>query len=65
MFSHSFHRLLQNPEQQYQYPDQDQDLEIDQAPCQDQSLDSDQSSDQDIDIGSAVFRIRFIHVSKI
>jgi uncharacterized membrane protein len=62
MFSHSFHRLLQNPDldQDQVDPDQDQDLDQDKDQDKDQDLDI----DQPLDLGTAVFRIFFIDDSK-
>jgi hypothetical protein len=57
-FSHSFHLRLQDLDLD-QIPDQDQDKALDP----DQALDQNQDPDQDQDIGSAVFRIRFIDYS--
>jgi hypothetical protein len=53
MFSYSLHRLLQ---------DQDKIIDLDQDLDQDQDL-VDLDQDPDLDIGTAVFRIRFIDCS--
>ena len=69
-FSYSFHRPLQDLDQ-----DPDQDTELEKYQRQDTDLDPDQNPDQDqeyldpdqypdLEIGSAVFRIRFIDHSK-
>jgi hypothetical protein len=63
MFSHSFHRLLQDQDKDMK---QDLDQDKDQNQVLDKDLDQipDQDLDQDLDLGTAVFRFRFIHVSK-
>ncbi len=72
MFSHSFHRRLQDQDFALdQIPDQDKDP--DQIPDQDLDIDqgSDQGSDQDLDqdsdqpIGFACFRTCFFHSSTV
>ena len=64
-----FHRLLQDLYLD-QDPDQDLDQKSDKDQDQDKALDPDQAldqnqvSDQDLDIGTALFRFRFIDDSK-
>ena len=67
-FSYSFHRPLQDLDQdqdteleKYQRQDTDQESELDQN--LDQNLAPDLAPDPDLDIGKAVFRIRFIQDS--
>ncbi len=63
-FSHSFHILLLDLDQEKGYdPDQDTDQNIVQNLDQDLNIDQRQELDQESDIGTAVFRIRFIEVS--
>jgi hypothetical protein len=67
IFFHWFHRPLLN---QFIDPDQDQELDQDPDPDldqdkaldqdQDKALDQDLDIDQSLDLGTAVFRIRFI-----